>query len=192
MITWIDCETSGLDERIGELLEVALVVTDDDLNEVAATSFVVQPATPLGFDFWRERLDPFIQDMHGKSGLLDVIARGDGLHIYDVEERLRAWVRAVADSEGADLKKTPLAGSTVGFDRAWLKGHVPAIESMFSYRAIDVSSLTELASRWAPAVYEGRPQARPEEIKPRALVDVRESIAILRYYRECGFVGGRG
>ena len=64
------------------------------------------------------------------------------------------------------------------------------LESLFSYRSIDVSSLTEIAKRWSPTIYEGRPKAKPEEIAHRALADVRESIAYLRYYRESGFVGG--
>lgn len=84
--------------------------------------------------------------------------------------------------------QTPLAGSTVGFDRRWLKEHMPKLEALFSYRSVDCSSLTELAKRWAPSVYEARPRA--EHAAHRALADVRESISLLRFYRDRGFVGG--
>lgn len=188
MIVWVDTETTGLDPESGDLLEVALVVTSDDLEEVAARSVVVLPLAPLGLYAWREHLDPFIQDMHGKNGLLDDIRAGVGMRCEAAAEYLIGW--ALSQSAGFDLEKTPLAGSTVGFDRAWLKKHMPALESLFSYRSIDVSSITELAARWAPAIYEGRPKADPAKIAHRALPDVRESISTLRYYRECGFVGG--
>lgn len=223
MIVWVDTETTGLDPVKGNLLEVALVVTSDDLEEVAARSVIVQPIAPLGLDAWREHLDPFIQGMHGKSGLLDAIGRGDGCFLSDAVQSLVGFVRdlctcgrlriehyghggqvnchpqpwsdanpppAAGSFEAVDLKKVPLAGSTVGFDRWWLKKHMPTLESLFSYRSIDVSSITELAERWAPTIYEGRPKADPEKITHRALPDTRESISILRYYRECGFVGG--
>ncbi len=193
MIVWVDTETTGLDPENGNLLEVALVVTSDDLEEVAARSVIVQPIAPLGLDAWREHLDPVIQDMHGKNGLLDVIGRGDGIGLREAEVQFFAWVWTLDQRPYVgcfNLKKTPLAGSTVGFDRAWLKKHMPALESLFSYRSIDVSSITELAARWAPAIYEGRPKADPAKIAHRALPDARESISILRYYRERGFVGG--
>lgn len=188
MIVWVDTETTGLDPEHGNLLEVALIVTSDDLEEVAARSVIVRPIAPLGFDAWREHLDPFIQDMHGKNGLLDDIRAGAGLRPGVAAEDLHRW--ALAQGHGFDLKKVPLAGSTVGFDRAWLKKHMPALESLFSYRSIDVSSITELVRRWASAIYEDRPKADPEKIAHRALPDVRESISILRYYRERGFIGG--
>lgn len=188
MIVWADTETTGLDPEHGNLLEVALVVTDDDLEEVAARSVVVQPIAPLGLDSWREHLDPFILDMHSKSGLLDEIFAGAGLLRHEAAGDLIGW--ALSRSAGFDLKKTPLAGSTVSFDRAWLKKHMPALESLFSHRSIDASSITELAARWAPAIYDNRPKADPEKIAHRALPDVRESISILRYYHSRGFVGG--
>lgn len=173
------------------MLEVALVVTDDNLVEVAATSLVVQPVMSHGFADWQRRLDPFIQDMHGKNGLLDALERGEGIPLRGAEVLLFAWARTLDQrpyvAACLDLKKTPLAGSTVGFDRAWLRRHMPTLESLFSYRSIDVSSLTEIAKRWSPTIYEGRPKA---ECAHRALADARESIAYLRYYRESGFVGG--
>lgn len=187
MIIWVDTETTGLDPERGELLEVALAVTDDDLVEVAATATVVQPIAPLGVSAWVEHLDPIIREMHGKSGLFDDITVARGVSLREAEAHISTWVGVVACDQKFALSKTQLAGSTVGFDRAWLRRHMPALESLFHYRSIDVSSLTELAARWAPAVYEGRPKAASAH---RALADVRESIAYLRYYRECGFVGG--
>ena len=191
MSVWVDTETTGLDPERGDLLEVALVVTDDDLAEVAATASVVQPIAPMSAVAWMKSLSPIIQEMHGKNGLFDEIMDGHSAHLHVVEDALCAWVGAAAKERLFDLKKTPLAGSTVGFDRAWLRRHMPRLEALFSYRSIDVSSFTEIARRWAPAIYDGKPRAKPEEIVHRALPDVlRESIAILRYYRESGFVGG--
>jgi oligoribonuclease (3'-5' exoribonuclease) len=85
------------------------------------------------------------------------------------------------------ISQTPLAGSTVGFDCRWLREHMPKLEALFSYRSVDVSSFTEMAKRWAPEIYKARPKAGAAH---RALADVRESIAYLKYYRNTGFVLG--
>ena len=238
MIVWTDTETTGLHPPEGSLLEVALVVTSDDLIARASTSLVVRPITPYSHEEWVARLDPFIREMHTKNGLLDDV-RDRGLRRYEAEDQLVAFARgafngvpdvptgkcacgqkkkwhlglggtgicdpgcdgdlAHACGPGCDppaggyrevlapaLSATPLAGSTVGFDRAWLDEHMPALHGLFHYRSIDVSTITELAKRWSPGVYEGRPKAGAAH---RALADVMESISYLRYYREVGFVG---
>lgn len=190
MIAWVDTETTGLDAERGDLLEVALVVTDDNLAEVAAKSVIVQPITPLSLDAWVKSLDSCIQEMHGRNRLLDEIVSGRGMCCHEAEDVILAWVKDVAKIAWFDLAQTPLAGSTVGFDRTWLRRHMPMLESLFSYRSIDVSSFTEVAKRWSPAIYEGRPKVKPEGVAHRALSDVRESINYLRYYRASGFVGG--
>lgn len=192
MIVWVDVETTGLDERAGCLLEVAVVATDDDLAEVggwlAPFSRVVWPASvSRDVEAWRrfvEGLDPVVRGMHVENGLFDEVLRSTyGSNLECVKENIVTWARAL----GGDLREVPLAGSTVGFDRRWLRAHAPAFEALFSHRAIDVSSVTELARRWVPSVYEGRPKAAKAH---RALADVRESIEYLRYYRRVGFVGG--
>lgn len=178
MIAWVDVETTGLDEESGRLLEVALVATDDDLKEVACRSLVV--CGPALTDVTGELDDFKVFAMHHKSGLLDEVGQSTAT-LTHVEHELCAFVAQYVPEPG----KTPLAGSTVGFDRRWLRRHMPVLESAFSYRSIDVSSITELAKRWAPAVYEGRPKAGAAH---RALADVRDSIEYLRYYRRCGFL----
>ena len=183
MIAWVDLETTGLDERIGHMLEIAVVLTTDDLDEIAQVVRLVKPPWASRDDLAR-RLDPVVYEMHEKSGLLQAVEQlGPGNGPGAVEDVIGDWLM------GADHAETPLAGSTVGFDRRWLRHHMPALEARFSYRSIDVSSLTQLARRLSPAVYEGRPKADKDKAH-RALADVRESIEYLRYYRERGFVGG--
>lgn len=222
MIVFMDTETTGLDERTGHLLEVAAVVTDDRLEEVASFSVAVKP---VGIGVDQMNMDSIVREMHTKNGLLnDVRAQGSRRHeaaLQLVEFFRRAFVgvpdvstgmclcgqgetwHAGLGGEGAcvqnaldggfravtapALSRTPIAGSTIGFDRRWLRAHMPVVEELFSYRSIDVSSLTELSQRWAPAIYEGRPKADKAH---RALADARESIAYLKYFRACGFVGG--
>ena len=92
------------------------------------------------------------------------------------------------NSSGEPAYDVPLAGSTVGFDRRWLKRHLPSVEGLVSYRALDVSTITESAKRWAPDIYAGRPKKASAH---RALADVRESIAYLSYYLDTGFLGER-
>jgi oligoribonuclease len=186
MIVWTDVESSSLDERTGHLLEVALVVTDDDLNEVAATSIVVRP---VGIDVDAIEMDDVVREMHSKNGLLDELRANGGLRRHEAELALVAFVEGVfKDVPTYALSQTPLAGSNVGFDRRWLRAHAPALEELFSYRSIDVSSLTELAERWTLEIYSLRPKAGEAH---RALADVRESIACLKYYRDVGFIGRR-
>lgn len=173
MICWVDVETTGLDERKGHLLEVALVLTDDQLNDLGYCRVVVKPDTVIS-------LDPYVLKMHVNNGLLDDVV-DLGMPLSQAQDTLIAFLKLhIKDNS------VPLAGSTVSFDRRWLKEHMPLLESEFNYRNIDVSSLTEIAKRWTPEIYTNRPQNK--EKQHRALADVRESIAYLKYYRDCGFV----
>lgn len=223
MIAWTDIESTGLDEDKDHLLEVALVITDDDLNEVSAASVVVQPVGVL--DVEALDLDPEVRKMHTLNGLFAEV-KTTPLHRYEGELQLIEVVKAafakvppvaidrcaqcgrdkdehrligtggsICQAEGyygaafiaklvPALSQTPLAGSTVSFDRRFLKKHMKQLEAMFSYSSIDVSSLVELAKRWAPVIYEARPKAH------RGLADVRESIRYLRFFREVGFING--
>ena len=176
MIAWVDVETTGLDPRTDHLLEVALVVTDDNLEEIEHVNVICQPVG--GWNV--QDFDPVIQEMHSLNGLFSDV-RVHGMRRYEAEQELMTFM-----SKYNELSFVPIAGSTIGFDRSVLREHMPAFERSFSYRSIDVSSLTELARRWAPEVYESRPQGNKAH---RALPDVRESIAILKHYRSVGFVG---
>ena len=231
MIVWTDIESTGLDAKKDHLLEVAIVITDDELNEVAHDVVVVQPVGVVDID--KLEMDPKVRKMHTDNGLFEDVKKTP-LHRYEGELQLIAVVKEafkkvppvaidkcaqcvrsekehveqlhptsamplmakLCPAEGyytssfqakyvPALSQTPLAGSTVGFDKSFLKEHMPKLEAMFSYRSIDVSSIVELAKRWAPAVYEGRPKADKAH---RGLADVRESIAYLRYFRTCGFI----
>lgn len=183
MIVWVDVETSGLDERVGHLLEVAMVVTFDDLREHASESVVLKASRIDEPDFF----PLIVREMHEKNGLIrDVKERG--LDLFTGAANLRDWLEKCFGNVN-DIRQVPLAGSTVSFDRRWLRHHMPEVEALFNYRSIDVSCLTELSSRWAPSVYANRPKA--EKGKPhRALDDARASIEYLRYFRSSGFVGG--
>lgn len=184
MIVWTDVESTGLDECEGYLLEVALVVTDDELRERAATSVVIDPdcsIDDLGMPL-------VVREMHEKSGLLADIAAGKSVLLDQAQMKLISWL---LDTFGRieDLRGVPLAGSTVGFDRRWLRHNMASLEALFSHRSIDVSSLVELAQRWAPAVHGNRPK-QDKSVAHRALDDVRTSVEYLRYFRAAGFVGG--
>lgn len=184
MIVWVDIESTSLDERDGHLLEVAFVVTDDALRERAYTSVVLKP---VGVEISEVKMPLVVREMHEKSGLLDDVALR-GRPLVDGEAHLAQWFADVFGNV-EDLRKVPLAGSTVAFDRRWLRHHTPKLEALFSYRSIDVSALTELALRWSPAVHNDRPK-KDAGVSHRALDDARQSVEVLRYYQARGFVGG--
>ena len=195
----MDIESSGLNERAGHLLEVALVATDDELKELAAISTLCRP---VGIDVDDIQMDDVVREMHTKSGLLEEL-RASASRRYEAQAVLHAFLQQVESMcppvevrEGEEpkppFKDVPLAGNTIAFDRRWTREHMSTIEGMFSHRSIDVSSITELAKRWAPAIYTARPGLGPDG-KPvsehRALPDIRASIETLRYYRKTGFIG---
>ncbi len=185
MIIWTDIESTALDEREGHLLEVAMVATDDNLVEKIATSIVVNP---VGVSIDDIKMPLIVREMHEKSGLIADIKEGRGFDKREAESKIIDWLKTdFGEIEG--LRKIPLAGSTIAFDRRWLRQHMEELHALFSYRSVDVSALTELAMRWSPAVYNDRP--KPDKgIPHRALDDVRASIEALRYYKGRGFVGG--
>ncbi len=185
MLIWCDTETTNLDEREGHLLEVAMVATDDNLVEKITMSVVVNP---FGVEIDDIKMPLIVREMHEKSGLIADIKEGRGLNKSEAEATLIDWLKSdFGEIEG--LRKIPLAGSTIAFDRRWLRHHMEELHALFSYRSIDVSALTELSMRWAPAVYNDRPKA-DKGTPHRALDDVRASIEMLRYYKGRGFVGG--
>lgn len=174
MFLWIDLETTGLDERKGEILEAALVVTDNDLNELHAQDWV--------FPFEGETcpVDDFVRKMHTTNGLWAECKALVGAAPFAEARRKGAEELLAVMRRFTERGTTPIAGSTIAFDKAWLKEHMPAVAAHFSHRNLDVSVLGELAARWAPEVYAGRPKTGAH----RALADVRTSIAALRYWRE--------
>ncbi|MFF0298318.1 oligoribonuclease [Kitasatospora sp. NPDC004615] len=174
-LVWIDCEMTGLDLDRDALIEVAALVTDSELNVLGEGVDVIirPPAEALA------NMPEVVREMHTASGLLDELA--DGLTMAEAEERVLAYIREHVPEAG----KTPLCGNSVATDRGFLSRDMPELEGHLHYRIVDVSSIKELARRWYPRAYYNSPQKGGSH---RALADIRESIAELRYYREAVFV----
>lgn len=174
-IVWIDCEMTGLDLTKDALIEVAVLVTDFDLNIADAGIDLVIAPPPGALD----TMNDVVRDMHTKSGLLDELA--DGISLAQANERVLEYVR----SHVPDPRRAPLAGNTVGTDRNFLARDMPELDEHLHYRIIDVSSIKELSRRWYPRAYFNAPKKNGGH---RALADIRESIAELQYYRRAVFV----
>ncbi|NCT91610.1 oligoribonuclease [Cellulomonas sp. APG4] len=174
-IVWIDCEMTGLDLSRDALVEVAAVVTDSELNVLGeGVDVVVTPPVEA-----LEQMDPFVRDMHTSSGLLEALP--GGLTLAEAQERVLAYLREHVPDAG----KAPLAGNSVGTDKAFLEKEMPELVGHLHYRVIDVSSIKELARRWYPRIYFSSPEKNGGH---RALADILESIDELRYYREAMLV----
>ncbi|MEV7601053.1 oligoribonuclease [Kitasatospora sp. NPDC089797] len=174
-LVWIDCEMTGLDLDRDALVEVAVLVTDSELNVLGEGVDVIirPPAEALA------NMPEVVREMHTSSGLLEELEQG--VTLAEAEERVLAYVREHAPEAG----KTPLCGNSVATDRGFLARDMPALEKHLHYRIVDVSSIKELARRWYPKAYYNSP---PKGGNHRALADIRESIDELRYYREAVFV----
>ena len=174
-IIWIDCEMTGLSLRADALVEVAALVTDFELNQLGDGIDVVikPPAEAL------EQMDPFVRDMHTTSGLITEFDAG--VTLQEAEHIVLDYVRTFVP----EPRKAPLGGNTVATDRGFLARDMPDLEAYLHYRIIDVSSIKELSRRWYPRVYFNAPKKSGGH---RALADIRESIAELRYYRQAVFV----
>ena len=175
LLVWIDCEMTGLDLTRDVLIEVAALVTDGDLNVLGDGVDVVVKPTAAAL----AQMTDFVREMHAKSGLLDELDAG--LTTEDAEQQVLEYIR----SHVPNARTAPLAGNTVGTDRAFLARDMAALESHVHYRNVDVSSIKELARRWYPRAYSITPAKSGNH---RALADIRESIEELRYYREAIFV----
>jgi len=168
-LIWIDMEMSGLLPDTDRILEVALVVTDANLDTVAEAPVLVvhQPDEVLdGMDAWNK-------GTHGKSGLIDKVkasAFGDA----EVEAQMIAFLEQYVPA-----KKSPMCGNSICQDRRFLARYMPQLEAYFHYRNLDVSTLKELAKRWKPELAGGF----NKDNKHEALADIYESIAEMKYYR---------
>ena len=174
-MVWIDCEMTGLSLADDALIEVAALVTDSELNVLGEGVDVVirPPASALA------SMPEIVRAMHTTSGLLEEL--DSGTELAEAEQRVLDYVRKYAPEPG----RSPLCGNSIGTDRGFLARDMPSLESHLHYRVIDVSSVKELARRWYPRAYFNSPEKNGNH---RALADIRESIAELRYYREAIFV----
>lgn len=180
MLVWIDCEMTGLDHLNDALVEVAVLVTDGQLN-VQGEGLDIIIKTPA------ERLaamGDFVRDMHTRSGLLDEI-RAATTPMAEAEQRFLEYIRRYVPV----ARKAPLAGNTIGTDRVFLARDMPELEGWVHYRNVDVSSIKELARRWYPRAFY---QAPAKVGNHRALADIQESLEELRYYRDAVFVAQPG
>jgi oligoribonuclease len=174
-LVWIDCEMTGLRLDADALIEVAVLVTDFDLNVLGdGIDIVIKPAAEA-----LAQMKPVVSEMHTASGLLAELDAG--VDLATAENALLDYIRQYVPEAG----KAPLAGNTVGTDRLFLTRDMPRLESHLHYRIVDVSSIKELARRWYPRAYFASPEKHGNH---RALADIQESIEELRYYRAAIFV----
>lgn len=169
-LIWLDMEMTGLDPERERILELAIVVTDSQLETVAESPVWVvhQPAIVL------QNMDEWNTNTHGKSGLTQR-SRESTLLEADVEEQALAFV-----AQYVPKNASPMCGNSVHQDRRFLAKYMPKLEAYFHYRNLDVSTLKELAARWAPEVKKGF----VKKTRHQALADVYESIEELKHYRE--------
>jgi len=174
-LVWIDCEMTGLDLEVDELVEIAVVVTDFELRVLDPGFHIVIKPDPSAL----EHMNDFVTAMHEKSGLLEEIPHG--VSVADAEFQALEYIQRFVPLEG----KAPLAGNTIGTDRMFLAKYMPRVDRWLHYRNVDVSSVKELSRRWYPRAYIHAPA---KDGGHRALADILESIRELAYYRQAVFV----
>jgi oligoribonuclease len=168
-LVWLDLEMTGLDPDQHDIVEMAVVLTYPNLEEVAP---------PLALAIWQPDaalalMSPFVRAMHEKTGLIAQIKQSQ----TSLLEAERAALELV--SKHASYRTARLCGNSIGQDRRFLVRHMPALENYLHYRQVDVSTIKELSGWWYGSKYE-----KPEEGKHSALNDVRQSIAELKFYRQ--------
>lgn len=169
-IVWIDCEMTGLDPQVDDLVEIAAIVTDSQLRPLAeGIDLVIKPSEAA-----LEQMSPFVTQMHTDSGLINEFE--GGVSVEEAEARVLEYVRGLVPEPGL----APIAGNSIGQDVRFLRKFMPELVDHLHYRVIDVSTLKELAKRWYPRVYVCAPDKNGGH---RALGDIQDSIIELQYYR---------
>ncbi len=167
---------TGLEPARNVIVEIATIITDDDLNIIAEGPDLVVHATEDEL----AQMDQIVVDMHTKSGLLDQI-RASTITLEDAGAQTLAFIR----EHVPEARKVPLCGNSIGMDRRFLAAYLPEIENYLHYRSVDVSSIKELVRRWYPGLLNSRVQKVGSH---RALDDIRESVNELQFYRQHIFV----
>ena len=175
MLVWMDLEMTGLDPDRDVIVEIASLITDDELELVAEGPDLVihQPAEKL------DGMADVVRDMHTKSGLLDAIKQST-ISLEDAGAQTLAFLK----HHVPEARTVPLCGNSIGTDRRFLAKHLPDIETWLHYRSVDVSTVKELCRRWYPGVLSAAPDKAGGH---RALDDIRESVEELKYYRRTVF-----
>jgi oligoribonuclease len=174
-LIWIDCEMTGLSLESDVLVEIAVLVTDSELNLIGEGVDVVIKATPEQLGGMNE----FVTQMHTDSGLITEIP--DGITVEAAEDAILAYLESTGTTPG----KSPLAGNSVSVDRNFITRDMPRLTEYLHYRTVDVSSIKELARRWYPKIYFAAPAKSGNH---RALGDIQDSIEELKYYRTAIFI----
>jgi oligoribonuclease len=174
-LIWIDCEMTGLALESDVLVEIAVLVTDSELNLIGEGIDLVIKATPEQLAGMNE----FVTQMHTSSGLITEIP--NGITLQAAEDAILAYLESTGTAPG----KSPLAGNSVSVDRNFIARDMPRLTEYLHYRTVDVSSIKELARRWFPKIYFAAPAKTGNH---RALGDIQDSIEELKYYRTAIFI----
>jgi len=174
-LIWIDCEMTGLSLEKDVLVEIAVLVTDSELNVIGDGIDLVIKATPEQLAGMNE----FVTQMHTASGLITEIP--NGITTEEAEDAILAYLQASGTQPG----KSPLAGNSVSVDRNFIARDMSRLNEYLHYRTVDVSSVKELARRWYPKIYFAAPAKTGNH---RALGDIQDSIEELKYYRSSVFI----
>jgi len=171
MLAWMDLEMTGLDPDRHVIVEIATLITTDQLEVVAEGPDLVVQASGEQL----AQMDEVVRTMHTSSGLLQAI-EASTTTLEEAGEATLAFLRSHFEE-----KRVPLCGNSIGVDRRFLRHQLPAVDDYLHYRTIDVSTVKELCKRWSPSLYGGAPKKAGSH---RALDDIRESVAELAYYRD--------
>ena len=177
-LIWIDCEMTGLSLEKDVLVEIAVLVTDSELNVIGEGIDLVIKATPDQLAGMNE----FVTQMHTTSGLITQIP--EGITVEAAEDAILAYLESAGTLPG----KSPLAGNSVSVDRNFIARDMPRLNEYLHYRTVDVSSIKELARRWYPKIYFAAPAKTGNH---RALGDIQDSIEELKYYRTNVFIAAQ-
>lgn len=174
-LVWLDMEMTGLDPERERIIELAMIVTDNELNVIAESpAWAVHQS-----DAQLDAMDDWNKKTHGRSGLIDRV-RASTQDDAAVEAAALAFMR-----EYVPQRASPMCGNSIGQDRRFMVRYMPQLEDWFHYRNLDVSTVKELCRRWQPEIARGFAKQGAHT----ALADIRESIAELKYYREKFFRG---
>jgi len=175
-LVWIDCEMTGLDLTKDALVEIAVLVTDSELNIIDEGVDIVIHADDAVLD----TMPDIVREMHANSGLTPLV-RSSAVTVAEAEAQVLEYVRRHIP----DARTAPLCGNSIATDRGFIARDMPLLDGHLHYRMIDVSSIKELCRRWYPRIYYAQPD---KGLTHRALADIKESIRELRYYRGTAFV----